>query len=447
MQTIDVEPGQGSKVNAESNAAPWSRSLATVLLAGVLPVLMIVANRSSAVVLIMAAAVSLVAVILEAGMVPLARLAPMRWRDPVIVIALAALAWAHLSIVWSLHPGLSLGELYGLLLPLLAAIALHILLVARAPAWTAYVLLGGFIVAVLAAWIELEGHFPLTHMLGKRTDASDFNRPTLTLFILFWPLVALLGAHKKPLIGAAVFALMLVTVGFSHSGTSVVALGLSIGAYLVARVAPRASIAVAAGVVVLSFALAPWIGQVADRIVPAALVKAASNVPEHGFHTKERIALWKSYGAVVQQQPIRGVGFGASRWTADEPIAQRIPEALRGGLAYPHPHDMFLQVWVETGLVGVVLVGGLLLAGLHRLSRLPAASIPTRFALVVGALCIAEFSHGAWQAWWIAALGAAWVLFDIAQRARPSLPPARDGGRSTKLRRNPHRPLSVAPVS
>lgn len=79
---------------------------------------------------------------------------------------------------------------------------------------------------------------------------------------------------------------------------------------------------------------------------------------------------------------------------------------------------MPLQAWAETGALGAGLLtlAGLLL--LARLRRRPAAELAPRLAMFAAAFSIAAVGHGAWQGWWIAALGAAilWFAMDAAPR-------------------------------
>ena len=70
-----------------------------------------------------------------------------------------------------------------------------------------------------------------------------------------------------------------------------------------------------------------------------------------------------------------------------------------------HPHNLALQIWLELGFPGVVLLGILLLLPL-RLTR--AGFDREASAIACGqfaaAFIISSFSYGAWQSWWLAVL-------------------------------------------
>ncbi|MGE0533281.1 MAG: O-antigen ligase domain-containing protein, partial [Hyphomonadaceae bacterium] len=81
-----------------------------------------------------------------------------------------------------------------------------------------------------------------------------------------------------------------------------------------------------------------------------------------------------------------------------------------------HPHNLSLQLWLETGVIGAALVAAALIWGAVRsarrsLARVDAAALAG--ALAAGAL-IAHFSYGAWQEWWVATIiGAAGLLMRL----------------------------------
>ena len=85
-----------------------------------------------------------------------------------------------------------------------------------------------------------------------------------------------------------------------------------------------------------------------------------------------------------------------------------------------HPHNGFLQIWLELGLPGILLVGFVTLAALRAIHK----HVRHRFEKAcVAATCVAgillfELSFGAWQGWWQATLWVAAAL-TIAVVTRP----------------------------
>ena len=71
-----------------------------------------------------------------------------------------------------------------------------------------------------------------------------------------------------------------------------------------------------------------------------------------------------------------------------------------------HPHDGWLQIWLELGGIGAGLVALLLWTVVSRLGRLRAApsAQATAAATLVAGLTICSVSFGVWQSWWLSSL-------------------------------------------
>jgi O-antigen ligase len=87
-----------------------------------------------------------------------------------------------------------------------------------------------------------------------------------------------------------------------------------------------------------------------------------------------------------------------------------------------HPHDDALQLWLELGLVGVLLAAGVWWSAVSRLARpvrdLGAATVVASAGvyLLFGAL-----NFGVWQEWWLALAALIAVVAGLmADQAAPS---------------------------
>ena len=78
-----------------------------------------------------------------------------------------------------------------------------------------------------------------------------------------------------------------------------------------------------------------------------------------------------------------------------------------------HPHNGYLQIWLEIGAVGVLIAGAMLLAMLRAIGGWPTKS--ARFALAgyAAALVVAGLAFGIWQTWWMATLAFSVAAFRI----------------------------------
>ncbi|SFU78853.1 O-antigen ligase [Methylobacterium sp. 174MFSha1.1] len=365
-----------------------------------LPACMAVANRSSPVV------VGLAGLLLLAGSLaarrPLRPLLVAPLATPVGIAALAFLGWCGLSLAWSPLPGLSLRTLSEFLPALLGAYLVarlappHLASVAGPAAWI-------LIATCLYVIADLASGLVIREALGQRVAAFAFNRPLLTGMLLIFPLAALLAARGRRALAALTVAVFAAAAWRSVSGATV--LGLAAGAltFGALRWLPaRAGIDLTGAAFLGALVLAPVEGDLLARTMPDALHQRLA-----GSSTRARVAIARSFGAAVAADPWRGAGYGTSGRFQDAPVAERIEPEMRFMLAVGHPHNSFLQVWAELGLVGATLAGLVLVLTLRALAGWSGLARGTALALLAAAGIVAFVEHGAWQAWWTAGVGAA----------------------------------------
>ncbi|MCB2098187.1 MAG: hypothetical protein KDE05_11175, partial [Parvularculaceae bacterium] len=114
-----------------------------------------------------------------------------------------------------------------------------------------------------------------------------------------------------------------------------------------------------------------------------------------------------------------GCGADFSRALAADARLIEVPGAPGGLPAMPiHPHNAFLQMWLELGLPGVVAAASALIAAAISLYKL-SMSRPA-FAAICGALAASLISllveASLWQAWRLAVFGLAAFACAVAYR-------------------------------
>ncbi len=117
-----------------------------------------------------------------------------------------------------------------------------------------------------------------------------------------------------------------------------------------------------------------------------------------------RVEIWRYVSELIRNRPLEGYGFDASRVIGQS--ATLIP-SFEGKTSFLHPHNGMLQVWLELGLVGVVLLLATAALGFRAfLKRKPNRLILAAVcATVTTSAVIWSLSFGAWQGWWLAVLG------------------------------------------
>jgi exopolysaccharide production protein ExoQ len=293
-----------------------------------------------------------------------------------------------------------------------AIAGLALLLPGRVPRHMVWIVAGAVALACASMLFELASGMTLRRAIGVRTATYIFNRPVLTIVMLAPPLLLWLeGRRNGRLAQALLLTLIAVTAGTSESGSAVLGIIAVVTAYCAARVLPRVTLAALALATVAALGTAPVIGDIAQRAIPAAVHGELTS-----SHSRDRVEIWRSFGAAIRAAPVVGSGFGSSPKLGSVSDKAEVPPELHVLLGAGHPHNAAIQIWAELGVVGALLAAMVLFLTLRELSRLPRGSYAAALAFVAGAASVALVGHGAWQGWWAASLGAAVIWFRVAAR-------------------------------
>jgi len=323
---------------------------------------------------------------------------------PLVVVLMALALWAGVSAVWSFEPARALA-----LVARLAGVAMTgaglLFAVSRLESPYRHHAFNGLLGGVIAGLAMLLTGFLYAKLTGDSLWGTYFFDPLTTLNngavainLLAWPAMAIAG--RRNTIAAVMVA------AFSYAGF----LFLSSGAALLVPVVGLAGFAVV------------WVwgrrGALALGVIVPVLILAAPQIVSHGLSADaveqiserippsaaHRLAMWSFAVEKIDEKPIWGWGMDASRFIPQ--TDRRLSPNME--LMPLHPHNAFLQVRMELGLPGAILVAalvGLLFSGIGRAGdRFSGAML----AGAVGAyLTVAAISYGVWQNWWVAF---AWAL-------------------------------------
>lgn len=238
---------------------------------------------------------------------------------------------------------------------------------------------------------------------------DDLTRNVVPIPLLIWPaLMAACALAERTWRLVLCTALLLLSVAAVFLATSEAAkLAILAGAlaFAMARYATRLAH------YALSFS---WI-VACIAVVPAALLarqlelQAADWLP---LSAQLRIVIWNEIAQIVPHAPIFGVGADMTYF-----IRPMMHEAPAGTLPFPitHPHNVYLQVWYELGIVGVTLLTTFGLLLLRQIARLRAVQRPFGFALFAAAAVQIAFSYNVWQIWFMCLFGFAAAMFAVGQ--------------------------------
>jgi O-antigen ligase len=388
-------------------------SAAAFCLGVLLPLMMAPASKSSPLLLAMAAMLAFAAVLLSPpereGLQ--ARLAC--WGSSSVAqagIALGALMAA--SILWAHDPGSSAQQFLQFAVTVLSALALCALF---PPVADRRRLIWWLLAAALTAAVvilDIKTGLNLRKITGGRETDYSYNRAIVTLVVLLWPLLALVAAERRRLL-ALPLVIVPAAVYIGESQTAVLGLLIGVAVFPIAWLMPRLTRWIGLATVLFVLAISPFAGTVAKSVLGEKFHRAFE-----ASHSGDRVDIWLSFEATARKRLIAGNGFGSSLNLQNAKVAREIAPERVTLLGASHPHNAFLQVWVELGAAGALLAALLFFHAFRWIGCADPLLQPYLLTWIAVACGIALVSHGAWQAWWIAAIGASAAGFAAVQRER-----------------------------
>lgn len=337
-------------------------------------------------------------------------------KDPPWEALLAALfvGWAALSWTWSPYdrPDQAFKLIAGI--PLYAAMAFAIANLQgrwRARAEAMFLFIAFMASIYLFTEFVNEGEATLAYKIliegapaGALHTTNEVNRSLghggLLAILFAGPAAALAWRGGGPLIGLLLLAITgMMSLGFELE-VNTVAFIAAAGAAALAYAWPRGALSAIFGGMAGAFIVVPLTLPSVAGALPESI---RARLPESW---EIRLEIWRFTGDLLSARPWTGWGLDAGRVIEGEAEIRGTVQQL-----LPlHPHNAPLQVWMETGAFGAILIAFALvmmggrIAGAPLLSRLQAASIAW---VAIAYFCFIFFSYGIWQEWHAAALALA----------------------------------------
>lgn len=341
----------------------------------------------------------------------------------VVLVGLPAVAWAAFSVFWSFAPSLSLRVAPQVLGSAVAVLALCGTVPALDQQTRGRLLIAcicGVLAGALFLAVDLPFRGALTALIrgwnmGVEEEASQAFRNTsrgvAAIAVLAWPAAAGAVALKQRRLAAILLVASAVVVLAAHTTTVKLAF---VGALLMFGAAfwrPRlAAAAIAIGFACWALAAPLWIDA-----LPSPYASSIINREGSLLH---RVIIWKFAVEKLEQRPVLGWGLEASRAVPGATVIVTAPYHAPAAI-YPtdymllplHPHNAFLQWWLELGIVGLLLFLAIPAFLLRRATKLAPVPRAFRMAGLFCGLFVSAASFGAWQAWWIFVLLLAGTAF------------------------------------
>lgn len=284
-----------------------------------------------------------------------------------------------------------------------------VLVALRLPVASLRIIVAGLGVGVFLAFVALVIEHAGGQAIANAIAAGLHRRPpfsysmdrSLILFsLLFWPLMATgmsTGYLRWPFVAGAGILLFAV-LAQTNSQASVAGLAFGLLVFVCANLAPRLSYRMLRLGVIGLFLGMPFL------IYALTIIFNNDLVIWNAANARERLGIWTSTTINILDRPWTGYGIEA------------LP-VLPGTINNLHCHNGILQMWIEFGLPGVVvLLAGVLVLLRHVKGR------PVVQAAFASWLLIFSVGYNYWQPWWIATALLACSLLVVAERFRRQVP-------------------------
>lgn len=242
--------------------------------------------------------------------------------------------------------------------------------------------------------LHFEGELPESILNGYL-----INRNTTFLTLLCFPVLLLLctgtlAKRNKQILGAIMLACVLSALAHSASQTAQIAAAL--GALMIFYPSHKKTARrILLGGIIAAMLAAPFFAGPIQRTFFAGYTSAtvlppflnAANIPH-------RIEVWSFVSDKIMEKPFFGHGVEATRFFHSDEI---LPLAkVRSVL---HPHNAVLQIWIEFGLMGVLLLIAFTVYLFRRLDDLPPLLQRYYTMLMIVLFGLTSTGYGLWQAW------------------------------------------------
>ena len=261
------------------------------------------------------------------------------------------------------------------------------------------------------------------------SKSGNYSRGIIIITIIMPLVVALYIHNNNKLIALSVFLLVSLMILLGPNDTAKMALiCASISSIIIYFLGPRSFLYF--GIIsyifilflpIISTKIAPQIGHIEKNITVIKPFGLAGIVITYSKQTLpwqktsiggsviHRLLVWEYVGSEILKKPLLGNGIGTSRLIGQN-IVLNIPntnQEIRGGIPL-HPHNSFLEIWLELGLLGIIVISFIWIKiikfgmNIRKNSFVIGTGVCTS---IVTIFVIYNLSFGVFQAWWMASVG------------------------------------------
>ena len=262
---------------------------------------------------------------------------------------------------------------------------------------------GVAVAAVLLCFEILSGGIMHNFIRGNAfdiaADPDSFNRGAVTLSLYSFSALALMKSQKKPFLCSFLILTLLALALFTTESQSA-QLSFLVGLGFLFLFPYHSKIAWQ-GLIFLTLILMAT-APVFMSLIYYYYSEAIQNFPMMAqAFAGHRLEIWDYVSRYALQESLHGYGIEATRAITDFDSKQ----VFMPNNVTLHPHNFALQIWIEFGIIGVIIGMGLVYALFstiqnHFTVMQQKIILPTLMAAIVPA----AVAYGMWQGWWLGLL-------------------------------------------
>ena len=258
----------------------------------------------------------------------------------------------------------------------------------------------GLIVGLIITLLNLYGGSPIYNLVRAEEwphpkNLSHLNRSVVALSLCAVPVGINLILKQHWNLVALVIFLMAAMLYQTHSQSAHFAILAATGAVtytLYGQNKDNGWAPLACGIVVLMLTSPFFVQWVFEHFA-----EHARHTPwlKNGF-AAERLEVWDFIALRALESPWIGHGMGATRGMEGFDTLMLYHKSN----TILHPHNFALQIWIEFGLVGILIAG----VGITLLLRALWTRKPCAIAPLTAVMAVASTGYGMWQGWWLGSI-------------------------------------------
>jgi len=247
--------------------------------------------------------------------------------------------------------------------------------------------------------------------LVNQFGPSIFNPGMSAASLYLWPLGLILFRKCSKVVFIPVVGFCFLGIFLGVPTAPILALFVGLATMIITGLANRFG----PKLLVFATALYTLLTPAIPNLLPDPTNPQSSLSRYYGLSEIHRYMIWNTTYNHIKDKPIFGHGLDSTRalYSHEDKITTQVDMKVTGKkhkiFAEPiplHPHNAFLQVWLELGVVGAGLLAFFLVKILSLVQKVTRNhwEAAVCYGVFASGLTISSLSYGIWQSWWLGSL-------------------------------------------